>query len=267
MESKRGSRGRSPLARQRWQTAEGFAQMAGGGGRGNANSKQALASGAGGQRGCVCQTSGLAMGRPSPARHNAGSEPAGHVVAPRGVSRSGVPKWFRSRAQRLRSVIPALKNPSAFHFFPSPHPCYVPLAPYVAPAAVATQQSPHGSWGDPQLPPDKGGRGGSMSSPSCCSPIHLRLPGLCSSLLSLAGLWEAVPSRHSSVCEPGGPCLFLSLTPARLSHKAQGLREHKLSTAGKEEEEEEEGCTKHLGLSQSLVCNMGKLCSKLVRNV
>lgn len=129
LESKRGSRGWSPLARHCWQTAEGFAQMAGGGGRGNANSKQALASGAGGQRGCVCQTSGLAMGRPSPVCHNAGSEPAGHVVARGGVSRSGVPKWFcrPSSAPSLHDPgSPALKNPSAFHFFSIATPMLCP---------------------------------------------------------------------------------------------------------------------------------------------
>lgn len=80
-------------------------------------------------------------------------------------------------------------------------------------------------------------------------------------------MWE-----HSSMCEPATRSA-LSLCLAHPSkglpqNTGLGLRENKLSTAGKEKEaEEEEGCTKHLGLSQSLVCNTGKLCSELVHNV
>lgn len=234
MESKRGSRGWSPLARRCWQTAEGFAQMAGGGGRGNANSKQALASGAGGQRGCVCQTSGLAMGRPSPVCHNAGSEPAGHVVARGGVSRSGVPKWFcrPSSAPSLHDPgSPALKNPSAFHFFPSPHPCYVPPPPYMAPAAVATQHSPHGAVlaGVTQLLPDKGGRAGEGSVSTGWAAPSAAAPSIC-------GCRGSAPRCHPSVVSgrlfPAGtaPCVnqlpgvhrpFASLAPARVCHRAQ----------------------------------------------
>lgn len=164
MESKRGSRGRSPLARQCWQTAEGFAQMAGGGGRGNANSKQALASGAAGQRGCVCQTSGLPMGRPSPTRHNAGSEPAGHVLGSHSL------EFPNGSAPSLRD--PGTANPN-FHFLPSPHPSYVPLTPYVAPAAGVTQLSPHGLVLAGVTQNFHGTREGSRrmcGSPMCCTP-------------------------------------------------------------------------------------------------
>lgn len=73
------------------------------------------------------------------------------------------------------------------------------------------------------------------------------------------------------MCEPA----TRSALSLRLAHPSKGLpqstglglREDKLSTTGKEKEEEEEGCTKHLGLSQSLMCNRGKLSSKLVHNV
>lgn len=89
----------------------GFAQVAGGGGRGNANLKQALVSRTGGQRGCVCQTSGLATGLQRPGRHNAGSEPAGHVVACGGVSRSGVPRWLHSPSSALLVHAPGSPSP------------------------------------------------------------------------------------------------------------------------------------------------------------
>lgn len=130
--------------------------MAGGGGRGNANLKQALASRRGGQRGCVFQTSGLATGLQSPVRHNAGSEPAGHVVACGGVSRSGVPK----RLCRPSSVLlvhapgsPSLKIPSAFHPYTgarSPHFPKRPLLPWphsTAPTAWSSQGRPAPSAG------------------------------------------------------------------------------------------------------------------------
>jgi len=126
--------------------------MAEGGGRGNANLKQALVSRTGGQRGCVFQTSGLAMGLQSPVRHNAGSEPAGHVVACGGVSWSGVPKRLCSPSLALSLHLPgapSLKNPSAFCHYTSAMSPHLPkrlLLPWphsTVPMAWSLQEWPN----------------------------------------------------------------------------------------------------------------------------
>lgn len=186
--------------------------MAGGGGRGNANVNQALVSGTGGQRGCVLQTSGLAMGLPSPVGHNAGSEPAAHVVACGGISRSGVPKWLRSPiSAHGRSVL--LDHPRwvLFHPYTSAMSLHLPkwlLLPW--PHSMVPQRGP--CRGGSCLLQDKvmmREHGVGILKGGCSPPVTWWLPGgllrrgrVCFPLPSFGGLWEAALITHNHVCKP-----------------------------------------------------------------
>lgn len=130
------------------------------------------------------------------------------------------------------SWITVTANPKCF---PSLHQCYVPPPPQTAPAATATQHSPHGmvlAGVAHTFCQTREGRRGmrehrmGMLMGGCSPPIPLWLPGglltrgrACFLLLSFGGLWDAAPSTHSSVREPAIRCA----PSLRLAHPGKGL--------------------------------------------
>lgn len=92
-----------------------------------------------------------------------------------------------------------------------------------------------------------------MWQPHVLHPVLLRLLRLCSLLLSLSALCKAVPA---------GTALCAQLRVITLDHKAQGWDRDSLSSPQLERRRK-----RRRRDAQSLVCNRGKLCSKLVRNV
>lgn len=90
-----------------------------------------------------------------------------------------IPNGSAAPAQRCRSVIPARKNPSASHLFSITTPVLCPPSSLHGSCCCGHPAQP--SWrgpgrGDPQLPPDKGGRAGEASLSTAWAALSAAAP-------------------------------------------------------------------------------------------